>query len=89
MSSQFPLSLFSAVWGPYDQLLGFLGIKAVKYKTKEVTNASGVTRVKGQPGQLTNKQLSRRSAERRLHVVGWEGKPLTETHHRSFLDFNI
>ena len=26
---------------------------------------SGVTRVKGQPGQLTNKQLSRRSAERR------------------------
>jgi len=26
--------------------------------------SSGVTRVKGQPGQLTNKQLSRRSAER-------------------------
>ena len=26
--------------------------------------ASGVTRVKGQPGQLTNKQPSRRSAER-------------------------
>src|SRR6218665_470061 len=30
---------------------------------------SGVTRVKGQPGQLTNKQLSRR----RLSVVGWKG----------------
>src|SRR6218665_3625938 len=27
---------------------------------------SGVTRVNGQPGQLTNKQLSRRSAERVL-----------------------
>jgi len=31
--------------------------------------SSGVTRVKGQPGQLTNKQLSRRSAERSW--VGW------------------
>jgi len=36
---------------------------------------SGVTRVKGQPGQLTNKQLSRRSAER-----SWVGETaLTET----------
>src|SRR6218665_206155 len=44
---------------------------------------SGVTRVKGQPGQLTNKQLSRRS------WVG--GEPLTalETHHGSFLDFHL
>jgi len=47
--------------------------------------SSGITRVKGQPGQLTNKQLSRRSAEH----SGREREPLTETHHRSFLDFHI
>jgi len=32
--------------------------------TTECNEYSGVTRVKGQPGQLTNKQLSRWSAER-------------------------
>src|SRR6218665_1705914 len=48
--------------------------------------SSGVTRVKGQPGQLTNKQQLSREV---LSVVGWEREPLTETHHRSLLDFHI
>jgi len=54
-----------------------------KQKLVTLNRSSGVTRVKGQPGQLTNKQLSRRS------WVG--GEPLTalETHHGSFLDFHL
>jgi len=49
-----------------------------------VQTVSGVTRVKGQPGQLTSKQPSRRRAEHSW--VG--GEPPTEIHHRSFSWFS-
>src|SRR6218665_1319570 len=39
-------------------------IQITQYRrNRNWAETSGVTRVKGQPGQLTNKQLSRRSAE--------------------------
>jgi len=41
-----------------------LGVFVFKLHSNLMLSSSGVTRVKGQPGQLTNKQPSRRSAER-------------------------
>src|SRR6218665_2976145 len=74
---------FPDVGSPTFGLLDFLilGVRlSDSYRFPDI-GSSGVTRAKGQPGQLTNKQLSWRSAERSW--VG--GEPLTETHLRSLL----
>src|SRR6218665_3493990 len=59
-----PRSLRSGLNFELDSNLRPSGHKAQVIPPTPLRLYSGVTRVKGQPGQLTNKQLSRRRAKR-------------------------